>query len=608
MPANQNRKTESILLFFVLLVPVIWLALKLAPLFEVKPTLETLATGFNAMLENPLEIVWTEQSPRWLLMCVGGYAVGYLAYVTSRRNTLPQKEYGSAQWGDARKINARYSQSPAKDNLLFSEHLRLGLDSHKHRRNLNVLVIGGSGAGKTRYFAMPNLMQCNTSYVVTDPKGELCRSTGNLMREKGYDVKVLDLIDMPKSHGYNPFMYIESDNDVLKLVTNLIRNTTPKTAKGGDPFWEKSETALLQALILYLWHEAPVEEQNFGTVMTMLRHMEVREDDETYENPIDILFDMLSHKDPEHVALKQYRVYKMAAGKTAKSILVSVGVRLAAFNLEQVVRLTQVDEMDIASIGETPTVLYCCIPDCDTSFNFIVGMLYSQIFQILYSLADRKYGGRLPIHTHFLMDEFANVALPDDFEKLLATMRSREISVSIILQNLAQLKALFKDTWESIVGNCDSLVYLGGNEVSTHEYIVKMLGKSTIDTTTHGLSRGRNGNYSDNYQQTGRELLTIDEVRMLDNRLALVFIRGERAVMDEKTDLNKHPNAKYTTAQGGKPFLHGLAREGVCSIEVDLSREEDFALLDGEDDEDMIEFLPDDEDEIEPNNGKEGLN
>lgn len=596
-PVGNHRRSEDIFLFFLILLPVAWLALKLAPVLVDGMDLEGLLNGLNDMLENPIQIVWMDNSPRLLLLFVGSYTVGYLAYVTSRRNTMPQKEYGSARWGDVRKINARYSQKPADQNLIFTEHLRLGLDSHRHRRNLNVLVIGGSGAGKTRFYAMPNLMQCNTSFVITDPKGELLRSTGRLMWEKGYQVKVLDLINMPASHGYNPFEYIETDNDVLKLVTNLIKNTTPKHASTNDPFWEKSETALLQALILYLFHEAAPEEQNFGMVMKFLRHMEIREDDTNFKNAVDKMFDVLANKDPDHVALRQYRIYKMAAGKTAKSILISAGVRLAAFNLEQVVKLTQVDEMDIRSIGEVPTALYCCIPDSDTSFNFIVGMLYSQIFQTLYKLADREYGGRLPIHTHFLMDEFANVALPDDFEKLLATMRSREISVSIILQNLAQLKALFKDSWESIVGNCDTLLYLGGNEVSTHEYIVKMLGKSTIDTTTHGRSHGRNGNYSDNFQQTGRELMTVDEVRMLDNRYAMVFLRGERAVLDLKTDLVRHPNAKRTTAAGGQPYDHASTESGSCSIDIDLSRMDDYGLYDLEDEEDRNSLIPEEENE-----------
>lgn len=598
-PNSNHRKSEDILLYFLILLPVTWLALKLAPVLVDGMNLESLLDGLNNILANPMRLIWTDNSLRFLLLFVGTYTVGYLAYVTSRRNTMPQKEYGSAQWGEVRKINARYAQKPADQNLIFTEHLRLGLNSHKHRRNLNVLVIGGSGAGKTRFYAMPNLMQCNTSFVITDPKGELLRSTGWLMWKNGYQVKVLDLINMPASHGYNPFEYIQSDNDVLKLVTNLIKNTTPKHASSSDPFWEKSETALLQALILYLYHEAAPEEQNFGMVMKFLRHMEIRENDPNFKNAVDKMFDVLENKDPDHVALKQYRIYKMAAGKTAKSILISAGVRLAAFNLEQVVKLTQVDEMDIHSIGEEPTALYCCIPDSDTSFNFIVGMLYSQIFQTLYNLADREYGGRLPVHTHFLMDEFANVALPDDFEKLLATMRSREISVSIILQNLAQLKALFKDTWESIAGNCDTLLYLGGNEVSTHEYIVKMLGKSTIDTTTHGRSHGRNGNYSDNFQQTGRELMTVDEVRMLDNRYAMVFLRGERAVLDLKTDLTKHPNAKRTTAAGGQPYDHAEADFGSCSIDIDLSRMDDYALYDLEDEEDRSQLIPDEEIEEE---------
>lgn len=572
----------TIILMAAGLLLVAWLALLIAPLVTEDVGLSGLLEGLNAAMAQPFSVRWVDKTPKMLFLLCGTYAVSVMAWAASRRRVKPLEEYGSARWGDPKGVNKKYAGSNPLENILLTNSVRLGLDSHIHRRNLNVLIVGGSGAGKTRFYAKPNVLQGNTSFIITDPKGEICRDTGELMKKLGYDVKVIDLINMNQSWCYNPLEYIESDNDVLRLVTNLIKNTTPKNASNNDPFWEKSETALLEALILFLVHCAPKQERNFGTVMEMLQAADVKEGDENYVNDLDILFQNLEMRDPDHIAVKQYKIYKMAAGKTAKSILVSVGVRLATFNLSQVTRMTVFDEMDIPSIGERKTVVYCCIPDNDTSFNYLIGMFYTQTFQQLYNLADRKYGGRLPVHVHFLMDEFANVALPDDFEKLLATMRSREISVSIIIQNMAQLKALFKDSWESIVGNCDTFVYLGGNEQSTHEYVSKLMGKGTIDTTTHGLNKGKNGSYSDNYQQTGRELLTSDEVRMLDNRYALLFIRGERPIVDEKYDLTKHPNIKYTPDGGGKPYNHDGLDGAPPEVSFDASRAEDYTLLDGD--------------------------
>lgn len=583
IPKQVGRLDKAaIIVLALIIIPVAWFALILAPIMTSDQNLTGLLDGLNAALAQPLSIRWVEQSPKYLLLFVGAYSVSILAWVSSRRRLKPLEEYGSARWGDVKRVNKRYAAPDPAANLLLTNHVRLGLDGRKHRRNLNVLVVGGSGAGKTRFYAKPNVLQGNTSFVVTDPKGEICRDTGNLMKKLGYDVKVIDLIDMNQSFCYNPLHYITSDNDVLRLVTNLIRNTTPKSANTNDPFWEKSETALLQALILYLIHEAPDDEKNFGMVMELLQAAEVREEDETYKSDLDILFDRLALRDPDHIAVKQYRIFKMAAGKTAKSILVSVGVRLATFNLSQVTRMTNIDEMDIPAIGEKKTIVYCCIPDNDSSFNYLIGMFYTQVFQQLYHLADHKYGGRLPVHVHFVMDEFANIALPDDFEKLLATMRSREISVSIIIQNMAQLKYLFKDNWESLVGNCDTFLYLGGNEQSTHEYVSKLMGKGTIDTTTHGLNKGKNGSYSDNYQQTGRELLTSDEVRMLDNRYALLFVRGERPIADDKFNLLRHPNIALTPDGGGKPYRHDGLDTLPDDVSFDASRPEDYQLLDGD--------------------------
>jgi type IV secretion system protein VirD4 len=456
----------------------------------------------------------------------------------------------------------------------------MGLDGRKHRRNLNVLVVGGSGAGKTRFYAKPNVMQCNTSYVVLDPKGEILRDTGGLLIKKGYTIRVLDLINMERSHGYNPFVYLRDEKDVLKLVGNIVRNTTPKGAQSNEPFWVMAETALMEALILYLVSEAPPEEQNFSTVMEMIGGAEVREEDETYSSILDELFERLEMRDPENLAVIQYHIFKLSAGKTAKSILISLGVRLEKFNLPQIGGIICNDEMDFPALGEKKTAIFAIISDNDSSLNFIVGMMYTQMFQELYFLADYRHRGRLPVHVHFIMDEFANVALPDEFEKLLSTMRSREISVSIIIQNLAQLKALFEKQWESIVGNCDEFLYLGGNELSTHEYVSKLLGKETIDTNTYGQSKGRSGSYSTNYQQSGRELMTPDEVRLLDNRNTLLFIRGERAVCDEKYDLMRHPNIRLTADGGQEVYEHGLSPQALDLQEILLAGSaDDYVLL-----------------------------
>lgn len=395
------------------------------------------------------------------------------------------------------------------------------------------------------------------------------RDTGGLLKAQGYDIKVIDLINMEKSHCYNPFMYLRNDNDIQRLVTNLFKNTTPKGSQSQDPFWDQAATMLLLALVFYLHYEAPEDEQNFPMVMEMIRAGDVKEDNENYVSVLDKLFQRLEMKNPEHIALKYYKSYHSGSGKTLKSIQITLISRLEKFNLDSLASITQNDEMELWSLGEKKTAIYAVIPDNDSSFNFIVGMLYTQLFQQLYYQADVMHGGRLPVHVHFVMDEFANVALPDEFDKLLATMRSREISVSIIIQNLAQLKALFEKQWESIVGNCDEFIYLGGNEQSTHEYVSKLLGKETIDMNTYGQSRGRNGNYSVNWQLTGRELMTPDEVRMLDNQYALLFIRGERPVRDLKYDILKHPNVALTTDGGAAPYEHGVDTRSIAAISID---------------------------------------
>lgn len=549
-----------------------------APGRNLAELLEVLAEKLN----HPFQIHLNGYTLKSVCICTLLYGMGIGIFYANQKNYRRGEEHGSARWGDVQKLCKRYRGMPYEENILLTQNFRMGLDCYKHRRNLNVLVVGGSGAGKSRTYAIPNIMQCNCSMVVTDPKAELLRKTGGLLKKKGYEVRVFDLIHPDTSFCYNPFEYVQDDKDVLRLITNLIRNTTPKGAQQSDPFWEKSETALLQALMMYLLHEAPPEEQNFPMIMEMLASAQVKEEDEDYESPLDILFDRLEMREPESIAVKQYHIYKQAAGKTAKSILISVGVRLAAFNLKQIANLTCTDELDLASIGERKVALFCCIPDADTSLNYLVGMIYSQLFQTLYYVADRMHGGKLPMPVHCIMDEWANVALPDDFEKILATMRSRSISCSIIVQNMSQIKALFKDSHESLIGNCDELLYLGGNEKETHKYLSELLGKETIDTNTYGQTKGKSGSYSTNFQQSGRELLTPDEVRMLDNDYALLFVRGERAVIDKKYNLLTHPNIKATEDGGDGAYDYAEAPLAHDAPVFDETRYEDYELLSGE--------------------------
>ena len=577
----------------LLLIPTIWFSLLIAPYMD--KGLINAIPYLNEALNHPFQIQWTDSTLKTIGIFLIIYVLGVGMYLSSSKNYRRTEEYGSAKWANPNTVCKKYANKDYFSNKVFSQNVRMGLDGKKHRRNLNTVVIGGSGAGKTRFYAKPNIMQCNTSFVVLDPKGEIIRSVGHLLEENGYVIKVIDLIDMSKSLGYNPFHYIQSDKDVLKLITNLIRNTTPKGSSTNDPFWEKSETALLEALMLYLYHYAPEDEQNFTMVMEMLNYAEVKEDEEDYESPLDELFKRLEMIDSNSLALKQYKIYKQAAGKTAKSILISVGVRLAAFNLEELASLTKYDEMELEQIGERKTALFAIIPDNDSTFNFVVGMLYTQLFQMLYYQADYVHGGELPTPVHFLMDEFANVALPDEFDKLLSTMRSRQIFVSIILQNLAQIKALYKDSWESILGNCDETYYLGGNEQSTHKYISELLGKETLDTNTFGKSSGRSGNYSTNYQQTGRELLTADEVRLLDNNYGLLFIKGERPIKDKKYDLLKHPNIKQTHDGGREPYIHGQAHHFIDDWQNILLTDNEYELLDQEEVEKYVKEIEENE-------------
>lgn len=577
----RKDKQVELVFYFVGAVFIAWLSVLVAPCIH--EGLFDAIIYLNEAMNSPFSFELCQDTLKCILISESIYSFSYLAYYYNRKNYRRNEEYGSAKWANNKAVNKKYAEKEYYSNKILSQNVCIGLDGRRHRRNLNTLVIGGSGAGKTRFFGKPNLMQCNTSFVVLDPKGEQLRDVGNLLEKEGYVIKVVDLINMNRSHCYNPFRYIKDDKDVLKLITNLIRNTTPKGSQTNDPFWEKSETALLEALCLYLLHEAPEEEQNFTMVMEMIAAAEVKEDDEEYQSPLDELFERLEIRNPNSLALKQYKIYKQAAGKTAKSILISVGVRLSAFNLESIASLTAIDELELDLVGERKTAIFAVIPDNDSTFNFLIGMLYTQLFQMLYYQADIVHGGALPVPVHFLMDEFANVALPDEFDKLLSTMRSRLIFVSIIIQNLAQIKGLYKDSWESIVGNCDTLYYLGGNEQSTHKFMSEYLGKETLDTNTYGKSSGRSGNYSTNYQQAGRELLTPDEVRLLDNDYGLLFIRGERPVFDKKYDILKHPRINETTDGNAKPYLHGKIKYSIDDWQNILLSDREYELLSDED-------------------------
>ena len=538
-------------------LPIVWLAVLMASCYEPGMTIFTLMDAFSAATKNPFSLHWTPYTMKFIGIFLLLYGGAILFYYTGQKNTRPGEEHGSASWGSVQELDKKYRDKDAGKNVILTQHLQMSMNGKLHRRNLLQIIVGGSGSGKTRFLAKPNLMLANASFIVTDPKGEMLRAVGNLFLEEGYVLRVFDLIDPAKSDCYNPFCYIRKDADVFKLIDNFIKNTTPKGAKANDPFWEKSETALDAALMLYLLHEAPPEDQNMETILYMIENGGAKEEDDDYQSPLDLLFEALEEEQPDHIAVRQYHIFKQAAGKTAKSILVSAAVRLASFTLPEIQRITASDDMELGKLGERKQAIFCIIPDSnDASLNFLVGMLYTQAFQELYYQADKVHQGALPVPVRLMFDEFANVALPDGYARLQATMRSRNIMSTIILQNISQLKALFKDDWEGIIGNADSFIYLGGNEQSTHKYISELLGKETIDTKTSSQSKGRNGSFSQNFQQTGRELMTPDEVRRLDNKDAIVLIRGEKPVIDEKYDILKHPNIHRTEDGGAPPYLH----------------------------------------------------
>ncbi len=583
----MKRQTDGnpILPWALLAIPVLWLSALLATGYEDGMTLFDLMGRFNLLMERPFALHWTPHTLKFLLVGLALYGCAAALYFSTKENRRPGEEHGSARWGSVRQLCAKYRDKDPFQNTLLTQNLRMGLNGKKHRRNLLQIVIGGSGAGKTRFFCKPNLMQANCSFLVTDPKGEMLRAVAPLLIQKGYVIKVFDLIDPAHSDSFNPFPYIKDDKDAMKLVNNLIKNTTPKNASSNDPFWEKSEIALDTALILYLLHEAPPEEQNLEMVMYMIENGGAREDSDDFQSPLDLLFEALEEEDPDHIAVREYKIFKQAAGKTAKSILISAAVRLSAFILPQIVGITSRDDMELGQMGDRKQAVFAIIPDNDGTFNYLVGMLYTCAFQALYYQADKVHQGALPVPVRLMMDEFCNVSLPDDFGKLQATMRSRNIMSTIVLQNISALKALFKDDWEGLMGNADTLVYLGGNEQSTHKYISEMLGKETIGTRNQSISKGSHGSTSTSHQQTGRELLTPDEVRAMDNDYAIVFVRGERPVIDRKYDILKHPHIKLTEDGGAAPYIHypgltfeqedlSLPFDGLDNIEI--IDEEDF--------------------------------
>ena len=540
----------------ILCLPVVYFAMVTASVYIPGENVFALLERFSTMVRRLDLLRWTAYTPRFLLVFLLLYGGGVLLYYADHENRRPGEEYGSAKWGNARELNKRYADQNGK-NVILTKRVSIGLDGYKHRRNLNILVVGGSGSGKTRFFCKPGIMSVNCSYLIVDPKGEMLRSTGYLLKEEGYDVKVFDLIHPRQSDGYNPFTYIRDDPDVLKLMDNLVKNTTPPKGASNDPFWEKAEIALDSALMLYLIYEAPAEEQNFEMLMFMLECARVMEEDEQYQSPLDLLFQTLEERDPSHIAVREYKVYKQAAGKTAKSILVTASVRLAAFIFPQYAAMMQTDEMDFASMGERKRAIFCVIPVNDGSMNYLVSMLLTQCFQQLYLRADERYNGRLPVPVRVIQDEWANVAQPDSYPKVLATCRSYNIGINIIVQNIQSIKALYKDEWEGIIGNCDTLLFLGGgNEPTSLEFVSKLLGKETVHTRTRGQTKGRSGSSSVNFQQTGRDLMTPEEIRMLPTNDALLFIRGEKPVRDKKYDIKKHPNVRRTADGEAKAYIH----------------------------------------------------
>ena len=508
--------------------------------------LNTITEKVSLHMQNEPIFIPTKQSMKHLLFVSIFYFVMIAYYVTTRKKMMLGKEHGTAKWADKKEIKKIMDKNDEK-NIIFTQTERMSLDTRKTGKNLNMLIIGSPGTGKTRYFAKPNILQANTSYVITDPKGELLRDTACFLLEKGYRLKVFNLIEMEHSDGYNPFEYIKQERDVLVAIDVLIKNTTPEESKSYDPFWEKAEIAFLQALMFFIWYELPKNEQNFATMLELIRKAEIREDQEDYESDLDLIFKQLAREKPNHIALKQYAIFKQAAGKTAKSILISAGVRLSVFNIQSLSDLTSHDTLELETMGDEKTALFVILSDSITTFNFLVAMMYTQLFHTLYHVADFKYEGRLPYHVRFMLDEFANIGQIPEFSKLVGTMRSREVSVSIIIQNMTQLSTLYENSWETIVGNCDSIMFLGGKDWTTLEYISKALGEETIDTVVVNTTREPRWQYSTsyNYDILARELMKPDELGRMPDSDCILHIRGLDPYYSKKFKLDSHKNYKY---------------------------------------------------------------
>jgi len=549
------KKPLNIKKFLLPNIPYVFIALfatklgqawRLAPGMDFSGKALHLMEGFAAAFQSALP------SFHPIDLCVGVAAallIRLIVYVKGKNAKKFRKnlEYGSARWGKPEDI-APYVDPKFENNVILTQTERLMMSNRpkdpKTARNKNVLVVGGSGSGKTRFFIKPNLMQLHSSYVVTDPKGSIAVECGKLMLRNGYKVKIFNSINFKKSHHYNPFAYIHSEKDILKLVTTLIANTKGD-GKSGDDFWQKAETLLYTALIGYIHYEAPEEEQNFATLIEFINAMEVREDDETFENNVDLAFKELAQREPNHFAVRQYKKYKLAAGKTAKSINISCGARLAPFDIQELREITMYDELELDTLGDRKTALFLIMSDTDSTFNFLISMIYSQLFNLLCEKADDVYGGRLPVHVRCLIDECANIGQIPNLEKLMATIRSREISACLVLQAQSQLKALYKDNADTIIGNCDSSIFLGGKEPGTLKELNQALGKETIDTFNTGESRGREVSHSLNYQKLGKDLATIDELAVLDGGKCILQLRGVRPFLSDKYDITRHPNYKY---------------------------------------------------------------
>ena len=547
----------------------IWLGTAAAP--GAAGGLRGMLAAFSQAMASPFSLTLCPDTGRCVLVCLFIYGLALLMVISSGMNFRRGEEYGSARWGTPQEIDRKYRDRKApSSNLILTRHVAIGNSQaamYRHRRNLNTVVIGGSGAGKSTSHVLINVLQASHSYVVLDPSGEMLRATGNYLKGHGYTIRVLNLVEPEKSNRYNAFVYLRNDDDVDRMVENFWKATTAQGAQKGEQIWDDTAKELLSALAYYLYYEAPKSEQNFPMVQYMVRNMALKEGEED-TSPVDQLFNELEQREPEHIALKHYRSYHSGATKTLQSIQITLLSRLGKFNLESIERLstTTQDELGLLTAPEEKTVVFAVTPVADSSFNFFVSLLYGQLFEILYEYGNKH--GRLSVPMHLYLDEFANVTLPKDFELRLATFRKYGISCSILLQDLSQLKALYEKQWQAMMNNADILLYLGGNEAGTAEYLSKQLGKQTIRTNTFGQTRGRNGSYSKNEQQLGRELMTPDEIRLMDNRYALLLIRGERPILDEKFDFKCHPHIGETTYGGAAPYVHNELTRLTASIEL----------------------------------------